>query len=135
MFLLLTASSLIFAICFGERDARWAAAWVLAAVIATAVAEALNRNWGSVHLTVAAIDLCLLAGLGHLMLTSRSYWPIWMVAAQLLTVLCHVAAALAGPYNQRVYTALATLWSIPCLLSLVVGVVLDRRATARLRAG
>jgi len=135
MFLLLTVSSLIFAACFGGRDARWAAALVLAAVIATGVAEELNRNWGSVHLTVATVDFCLLIGLGHLMLISRSFWPIWMTAAQLLTVLCHAAAALAGPYNQQIYTALATLWAIPCLLSMVVGVALDRRAIARFPNG
>lgn len=135
MFLLLTASSLIFAACFGGKDARWAAAWVLVAVIATAIAQTMNRNWEAVHLAVAAVDLCLFGALLHLMLISQSFWPIWMTAAQLLTVLCHVAAAVATLYNQQVYTALATLWSIPCLLSLVVGVALDRRAIARLQDG
>jgi hypothetical protein len=116
------------AIAFGGRDGRWAAALIIAAAVLTAPAILLGRAWGATELTILAVDLALLAGFYSLMLSSRRFWPIWMTGFHLVAVTTHLATALAPGFTPAIYRALESMWSIPVLLSLVIGVELDRRA-------
>ena len=55
-----------------------------------------------------------------------------ITAFQLLTVATHLATILAPDYLPKIYSAIATFWAVPLLLSMVAGVYLDHRAFKRL---
>lgn len=113
----------------GGRDGRIAAAMIMVAVLLTAIAEALNLSWRSVNLGVMMVDTLLLVGLIALMLKSNRYWPIWMAAAQSLTVGTHIGTMIVSRFNPNIYAALATGASIICLACMAMGVLLDWRAS------
>lgn len=127
-FLVLTIFSLIYAGLFGGRDGRWAAGFIMLAVMLTAMDDLLHPSYASMHPMAVAIDAGLLAALVALMAVSRSYWPVWMAAAQMLTTISHCAVAFVPQFVPRIYYALGTVWAIPCLGSMVIGIALDRAA-------
>jgi hypothetical protein len=61
-------------------------------------------------------------------LVSRRYWPIWMTGFHLVAVASHISTLIAPGFTPEIYRALAGVWAIPILLSLLLGVELDRRA-------
>ena len=56
----------------------------------------------------------------------------WITAFQLLTVATHLATIIAPDYLPKIYSAIATFWVVPLLLSMVAGVYLDHREFRRL---
>lgn len=116
------------AIVFGGRDGRWAVALIIAATLLTAPAILVGEAWGQTQLAILAVDTALLAGLYALMLASRRFWPIWMTGFHLVSVATHLATLVAPSFTPAVYRGLESMWSIPVLLSLLIGVELDRRA-------
>lgn len=116
-----------YAALFGGAEGRCASILILAAVITTGLAQMLVPSWTATHLPILTIDVLLWLGLLRLMLNSRHYWPIWMAAAQTLTVTTHLATGFIADFDQGVYAGLGTVWAIPCLLSMVVGIALDNR--------
>lgn len=127
-FLILTISSLIYAGLFGGRDGRWAAGMIFLAVLLTWVDDQLFPSYASVHQAAVLIDLLLLGALIALMLISRSFWPIWMAAAQMLTAISHCAVVFVPQFVPRIYYAVSTVWAVPCLAAMVIGIALDRRS-------
>ncbi len=117
-----------YAIAFGGRDGKKAAALLIAAAVLTAPATLLGQAWGRIELLILAVDAALLAGLYALMLSSRRFWPVWMTGFHLVAVVTHLATLLAPGFTPAIYRALESLWAIPVLLSLLIGVALDRRA-------
>lgn len=116
-----------YASLFGGLDGRLAAAMIAAAVLASWIAQSLQPRWTTINVSVMMVDLALWIGQLTLMLRSRRYWPIWMAAAQSLTVASHLATLVATTFAQKIYAGLATVWAIPCLLCMVWGIALDRR--------
>jgi hypothetical protein len=123
-----------YAVIFGGRDGRWATLLLLAAAGLTAPATLFGRAWGELELAILAVDLLLLSGLYALMLASRRYWPIWMTGFHLVAVVTHLSTMVAPSFTPRLYKAMESFWAIPVLLSLLIGVELDRRALSRARA-
>jgi hypothetical protein len=82
---------------------------------------------------IFAADLLLLAGLYVLMLRSRRYWPIWMTGFHTIAVVTHLGTLLAPSFAPLIYWAMGSFWAIPVLLSLLIGVELDRRAVLKSR--
>lgn len=122
------------AVRFGGRDGRWATFLIIAGAVLTAPAMLVGRAWGETELAILAVDLLLLGGLYALMLSSRRYWPIWMTGFHLVAAVSHLSTMLAPDFTPRMYKAMETFWAIPVLLSLLIGVELDRRALSRSRA-
>lgn len=121
------------AVLFGGRDGRWATFLILAGAALTAPATLFGRAWGETELAIFAVDLLLLAGLYALMLASRRYWPIWMTGFHLVAVVTHLSTTLVPSFTPRMYKAMESFWAIPVLLSMLIGVELDRRAAWRSR--
>jgi len=120
-----------YALIFGKRDGRLAASMIVAAVLLSWWAQNVQQEWKVINLPVMLDDLGLWIGMLALMVRSRRYWPIWMAAAQSLTVASHLATLIAPAFAQKSYAALTTVWAIPCLLSMVGGIALDRRASSQ----
>lgn len=133
LFWLLALLCCAHAICFGGRDGRWAAFFILVASAMTIPASQVDKAWGETELARLAVDVGLLAGFYALMLASRRYWPIWMVGFHLVAVVTHLSTLIAPDFTPRLYRAMGAFWAIPVLLSLLIGVELDRRAAWRSR--
>jgi hypothetical protein len=120
-----------YGLIFGERDGRLAAFMVAVAAMLSWLAQSVQQEWKVINLPVMLVDVLLWIGLLTLMIRSRRYWPIWMAAAQSLTVASHLATLIVPTFAQKSYAGLATVWAIPCLLCMVCGIALDRHAMAQ----
>lgn len=125
IFWIVVALSCAYASLFGGRDGRCASLMICLAAITSAAVQSSTSQWASLNIATLAIDSTLLLGLIRLMAASRRYWPVWMSASQMLTVLTHVATTLTYGFKPNIYAGLATIWVIPCLGSMVVGIALD----------
>jgi hypothetical protein len=108
---------------------------VLGAAVLTIPAARFGRHWVRTEDAIFAVDLALLAGLYILMLSSRRYWPIWMTGFHIVAVVTHLSTILEPSFTPRIYRALESFWAIPVLLSMLLGVELDRRASRAAPAG
>lgn len=125
LFAALMAVSLGTAAVIGGREGRRVAALYLLAALATWGARYLWPLWNQPNLQVFIIDTALLVGLYIVTINSHRYWPIWFTGLHLLTVLSHLQALVAGIFGARLYFALESVWSLPKLLVLLIGVILD----------
>lgn len=132
IFWLLALLSCGFVWLLGEADGRRAVALFLAATLATWAAQTLDTEWRQTHWPLMAVDTAYLVATYVFALRSNRYWPLWIAAFQLLTVATHFATIIAPDYVPKIYSAIATFWVVPLLLSMVAGVYLDHRAYKRL---
>ena len=116
------------AVLFGGRDGRWAAVLLLIAPLLTIPAGRIGQAWGETEIAILVVDVLLMAGLYTLMLASRRYWPIWIAGFHLVAVVSHLSTMLVPDFTPRIYKAMETFWAIPMLISLLIGVEMDRRA-------
>jgi hypothetical protein len=117
-----------FAAFVGGKTGRTGAAMIMTASVASAVAGEFG-TWAQTHFPVMAIDLLLLAGFYGLALRSQSYWPIWATGFHLITVVSHVAVLFGDSVRQMLYYGFGAFWSLPVMLAMVIGTVLDRTRT------
>lgn len=101
---------------------------LLGASFLTLAAQFLQDIVNDAIWPVMVVDLLLLLGLYWVAIHSRRLWPLWVTGFHLITMTTHLAVLLAPNFAIRVYIGLATLWSIPMLLVILVGVTLDRQA-------
>lgn len=132
IFWLLALLSCGFVWLHGEREGRRAVGLFLGATLLTWGAQSLDTEWRQTHWPLMAVDTAYLVATYVFALRSNRYWPLWIAAFQLLTVTSHFATIIAPGYVPKIYTAIATFWVVPLLLSMVAGVYLDHRAYKRL---
>lgn len=117
-----------FAALFGGKSGRAIALIYVAAVAATSLATRDPRAWSDPHLPALIVDLALLAALMWVVLWSSRWFPMWFTGFHLVAVVSHLASALAPGFAPKLYFLLQSLWSVPMLLTLAIGVMLDRQA-------
>lgn len=118
-----------YAALFGGREGRMMAALYVSAVILTVPAQLVQRDWGTgMNVPVFIVDLGLMIGLYVFAMRSNRYWPLWVAGFHIITLTAHLATLATPTYGSRVYYGLATLWAVPKLLVIAIGVELDRRA-------
>lgn len=128
LFWLLVIVTCSHAAAFGGKDGKWAAVLVIAASLLTLPATVLGSGWGKTELAILTVDLMLLIGLYILMLGSRRYWPIWMVGFHLVAVASHLGTIVVPDFTPAIYRAVGSLWAIPMLLTMMLGIERDRKA-------
>jgi hypothetical protein len=126
-FWLLMLLTCAYALAFGGRDGRRFVVISVAAVLLTIPAQ-LAGSWQATQYWLMAVDLLTFAALVWLMLQSHRYWPVWVSACQLMTVLSHVVTLLIQSFSDRIYEGLNTVWIIPLMLFTIIGIELDRKA-------
>lgn len=117
-----------FAAGFGGLDGRRIALVYVIACLATLGALHLQADWSHTHLPTFAVDLVLLLFLWRIALRSARWFPSWFAGLHLVAVVSHIASFLVTGYAFKLYFFLQGFWSVPMLLSLALGVALDRRA-------
>jgi len=113
---------------FGGREGRRVTALYLCAVLLTIPAQMLQQSWGGEIWPVVLVDTLLLAGLYWISMRTDRFWPLWVTGFHMITMTAHLAALLAPTFPARIYFGLTTIWTIPLLLVILVGVTLDRQA-------
>ena len=123
-----------FALAFGGASAK-AAFWLFCGAMAgtsisTGVVTAHGAKMvfgGAVSIPLLVTDFLYFIGLYLLALRSRNYWPIWSAGFQLLCVLTHFGPLLDPVARPKLYRALETVWILPMLLTMAIGIGLDRQ--------
>jgi hypothetical protein len=138
----------VYAAVAGGKDGKWATAIIILASILTVPASQMERwgqtqipamlasvltipaseleQWGQTQIPVMIVDTATLLAMYALALRSRAYWPLWMTAFQLISVTTHFATLVTPAFAPRIYQGMESLWAIPGLLSMVIGISLDR---------
>jgi hypothetical protein len=117
-----------FAAGYGGRAGRRIALVYFAACVATSWVTRDDLAWLHPHLSAFGVDLVLLGALGWVALRSDRWFPIWFTGLHLVAVTSHLASIVAPAFSPKVYFLVQAVWSIPMLLTLAIGVALDKRA-------
>jgi len=117
----------IFALKFGRPASLWAFLLFLANIAGTPTASASIAFWDRANLQLLLVDFTYCLGLTILALRTRIYWPIWSAGMALLATLSHFAPMLYPGADPKVYRAFEAIWMIPILVTMTIGIQLDRR--------
>ncbi|MEI9850096.1 MAG: hypothetical protein WDN24_03590 [Sphingomonas sp.] len=128
LFTVLLFGSCAYAWLAGGREGRWISLLLLTAAVLSVPASYLDYNWSRTHLPVLIVDALLLIGLVGMALRSRRYWLLWMAGFHLISVSTHAATIAQPQLKPLIYFAMQSFWSLPLLLVMVAGIMLDRRA-------
>ncbi|APR53125.1 hypothetical protein CA223_04075 [Sphingomonas koreensis] len=127
-FWILTLLCCGFAALFGGRSGRAIAFIYLLAVAATSLATLDPKAWADQHLPALAVDFALLVALLWVAMRSDRWFPLWFTGFHLVALVSHLATILAPGFAPKLYFLLQSMWSVPMLLTLAIGVALDRQA-------
>jgi peptidoglycan/LPS O-acetylase OafA/YrhL len=129
LFTILLFASCGYACIAGGKDGRWISLFIIAAALLSIPASYLEQSWAHTQLPVFGVDLLLLGALVAVSLRSRHYWPLWMTGFHLGSIATHLAT-IAAPVQLKpmLYFAMQSFWSLPMLLVMVAGIMIDRRA-------
>ena len=109
----------------GNRPAQRFLIAILGATVLSAASDILLPKAITAH-AYLAIDAMLLAIALYFVLRTTSYWPIWFAGFHSIAVASEIARlAYSGPM-PGIYLDLAGFWSVPALLSMVMGINMDR---------
>lgn len=128
LFTILLFASCAYACIAGGKEGRWVSLLIVSAALLSIPASYLDYGWSRVQLPVLAVDFLLLVGLFVIAMRSPRYWPLWVTAFHLISISTHVARIAESSLPPLVYFALQSFWSLPVLLAMVGGIMLDRRA-------
>jgi hypothetical protein len=116
-----------FAAVGGGRDGRRVAAIYILGCLATVGAWFVQSDWSHTHYATFLVDAFLLVAFWWIAMRSERWFPTWVTGFHLVTVVSHFASFVVPGYAFKLYFFLQGFWSVPMLIVLVVGVVLDRR--------
>ena len=142
-FYFLALITLTVAYAFLDFRGRWRSEQVVAVMFVVAYAlthllntQAAHRYQGLEHGTFA-VDLGLLAGLVIVALRADRYWPLCMVALQMMSVCAHLAKTLHVQLLPGAYQESVVVWSYLLVALLPIATWRQRRrhkAAQRMRA-
>jgi hypothetical protein len=112
----------------GGGDGRWAAAIMLSGIILSVAAAHVDHSYSHTVTWIFGIDAAVLAALFVLSIRSRRYWPVWMTAFHGVSVATHIATLVDPTFLPKAYQAMVSVWVLPMLLVMLLGIMTDRRA-------
>lgn len=106
-----------FAFAVGGAAERSAASLQLLAYLATLASNRLgfHHSYGAVRLDFWLIDTLLLAALYTLAMRATRFWPLWLVAIQLLAVIAHALRVINPTMLPSGYFAIVDLAAWPMI--------------------
>jgi hypothetical protein len=115
---------------YGGRTGRCLAVIQFLMAAGSAAISATAADFVELQPRMLAIDVLSFALKLGVALASSRRWPIWVAAFQLNTVLAETAIQLSPVFRNQFYYAMSTIWAVPTLLVMVVGLTWDRRKQA-----
>ncbi len=116
---------------YGGRTGLWSGAVLLAMSLTSAALALTAPNFVVLQPRMLALDILSLGLKTGIAVRSTRYWPIWVAAFQLNTVLAQTAIMLSPAFRNEFYYAMATIWAVPTLVVMVWGTARDRRHDLR----
>lgn len=110
----------------GNRLDRWMIFSIILATIGSGLAFSL-LGMKDALLCVALIDCALLGVVARYALTGDRYWPIWFASFHSCTVFFQIVAIFLPLEDGLVAWRVGAFWSLPALLAMTVGLLLDQR--------
>lgn len=123
-----------YALIFGGAAARWTFALFALATLGTMYAvpaQAGIASFDGLNVPLFVTDTAYLVGLYALALRFRKYWLVWSTGLQLMCVLTHFGPMIDSLSDPKIYRALESVWMIPMLITMVIGISKDRGARDR----
>ncbi|TCM26162.1 MULTISPECIES: hypothetical protein [unclassified Novosphingobium] len=134
-FLILLVGSSAFAFWKGDQSLRLVAAIVLVGSILSALAQTRAPDpWHYGEIGTLLVDFSMLGAFGAIMFSSNRFWPIWMTAAQLLTVVAHFGPVLRHSHIAIPFAISEQIWSWFILVQLIVATALHHHSLVNSRA-
>ncbi|MBB4101477.1 hypothetical protein [Sphingomonas kyeonggiensis] len=113
---------------YGGRHGIRIAIVYLLGCLATVPAAFLDRDWHHTALATFAVDAVVLMALWWVALKADRWFPLWVAGFHVVTVTSHIASLFVPGYMFEFYFVLQGFWSVPMLLVMAGGALLDRRA-------
>lgn len=133
VYLLLLLLCCGYASFFGGRTGKAGAVIFLSASLLSMLAASWNPAWLNTSVGVLFVDVVCLGALIGLATNSTRYWPIWATGLQIAGVVSHLGMFIAPDILPTAYWAIVAFWSVPILLIMVIGTVLDQNYERRAR--
>jgi hypothetical protein len=124
---ILLFGSIAFAAICGGRTGKAAALIFFIANSLSIWATSFSPDWEGTSYSMMLVDCLCFFALMALAITSNRYWPIWALGLQFISVVTHVATIIDPFIFPGIYDSLSGFWSIPILLVMVWGTILDRK--------
>ncbi|MEP9404453.1 hypothetical protein [Sphingomonas sp. VNH70] len=128
LYLILLALAAGYAWRRGGAPERLVASLIVAAVVASAIALGFStRVFGSKEVGLFVVDLVLCVAVVLVALHAERFWPLWLSALLILSVLLQLAIWYAPYYYRAIYLILHALSAYPTLMLLAAGTARHRR--------
>lgn len=122
VFRILLAVVAVYALLRGSRDERYVGLICVAGTFATQfVLSPLADRYEGVEAPALFVDLAVFAGFLIIALRSSRFWPLWVAALQLTTILGHLMKGVESGLLPHAYGAALMFWSYPIIVILAVG--------------
>lgn len=125
MFWLLCIISCTYSFLFGSIEGKLSSTLIFTATIATHILYT-HQQWYEIHLFILVVDLFLLIFVYFLSLHSTKNWLLWMSGFLLVGVATHLSPVFSNLFNPRAYELLQGFWSIPVMLTMALGIFMNR---------
>jgi hypothetical protein len=100
----------------------------------SAILHGRGHIYRSVEIGVLIVDAMVLIGFLVLALRADRYWPMWIVALQILGMSGHLVKFADPAIIPRAYAFIVAIWSYPMIALLVIGTWRHQRRLSRFRA-
>lgn len=128
LFLGLLLGTLLYALLRGAAPERWAAGLIAAATILSALVPKTGKvAFGTFEPYLCAVDTATAIAFVLLALYAQRYWPMWLAALQIDTVVTHLAMLVAPRVMPWAYAVIEIAWSYPIVVLLAVGTARHRQ--------
>ena len=124
--LALLVTCIYLALC-GGRTGRWLASIQFVMAVVSAVVSYTAADFIALQPRMLAVDVVSFCLKLTVAVWSTRRWPMWVAAFQFNTVLAEAAILLSSAFRTEFYYAMATIWAIPTLFVMALGLALDRR--------
>ncbi|MBT2187565.1 hypothetical protein KK488_11495 [Sphingobium sp. H33] len=99
---------------------------ILATLATMQLENLLHLHYHSTNTVVLAVDTATFIAMYAVAVKSRLWWPIWVAAFQLNSVVAHLATVISPEFSALVYHGYEGMWAIPGQLVMVIGIHRDR---------
>lgn len=131
IYLVLLVTCCLYALARGGTPERAAVGILVSAVVATVLTPSTGAHrFFQLEFGMLAVDTCLFLAMTALALKAQRYWPMWLAAVKLNTVITHllILSPSLMPWSYAVANA---AWSYPSPLLIAIGAARHRRRLAR----
>jgi hypothetical protein len=118
------------ALLWGGWEGRRICLMFVVAGLATYLGATVFKPLVGLPEATVLVDLLLLGALLQVAVRTDRYWPLWICAFHALSIVSFLAWQIV-PDSPRLFKAISAVWSIPELIVLCVGPLLDLRHASR----